>query len=45
MIVLLGKARAPGPHKFAVHYYLPYDIGQEIAVTVLANGQEYKGNI
>jgi len=45
MIVLLGTARTPGPHKFVVHYYLPTESGQDIPVTLFANGQEYKGNI
>ncbi|XP_052778102.1 laminin subunit alpha-like [Mya arenaria] len=43
LIVLLGQARNPGPNKFIVHYYLPYSDGQEIQITMFANGQEYKG--
>ncbi|XP_053393780.1 laminin subunit alpha-like isoform X2 [Mercenaria mercenaria] len=43
LIVLLGTARSPGQHKFVVHYYLPYDIGQDIPIKLLANGQEYRG--
>jgi hypothetical protein len=41
--VLLGTARSPGQHKFVVHYYLPYDIGQDIPIILNANGQEYRG--
>ena len=43
MIVLLGTARSPGQHKFLVHYYLPSEIGEDMDVTLMANGQEYKG--
>lgn len=43
--MLLGTTRAAGPHKFVVHYYLPYDVGSEMPVTIHANGQEYKGRL
>lgn len=43
LIVLLGQVRNPGSYKFFVHYYLPYDIGQDMPVKLIANGQEYKG--
>ena len=43
--MLLGTVRASGPHKFVVHYYLPYNVGSELSVVVHANGQEYKGTL
>lgn len=43
MIVLLGTARAPGVHKFVVQYYMTYETGQDMTVTLVANGQEYPG--
>ncbi|KAH3831938.1 hypothetical protein DPMN_105211 [Dreissena polymorpha] len=44
LIVLLGTARNSGPNKFVVHYYLPYEDGKVIPITMFANGQEYRGS-